>query len=55
MLCGKMEGISMKALQTLIELIEAGMEFPEAEYKVRALYKMSDSKWQDIVAQYDAI
>jgi len=45
----------MKALQKLIELIESGIEFPEAEHRVRSEYKMSDSKWRDIVDQYDAI
>jgi hypothetical protein len=48
-------GNRSKAFKALQALVDTGVEFPDAEFKVRERYKLSEKDWAEVLKAYDAI
>ena len=43
----------VRANKACLNLIEDGVEFPEAEFRIRWDFKLTDTQWEAIVYAYD--
>ena len=44
----------IRALEELKRIVSEGSEFPDAEFKVREQFTLTDDDWRAVVEAYDA-